>query len=322
MRRAFLCDVRFKPSEALRFLGALAAAVVLLGLLVLRVTGCAPQNPPGTSRPPLIATHPRPQAPPPAASARADCLSPRGWDRAAQINGETLNSLPWAPFHRPEIGWRTYLTMIQTEIGTTCEPNTPGFAAAYAAWQGDMRILPTGVFAAADFAEMKGRLQERRPFVMISAKGICPGTPDEIAQARSEEGYAGKAIVLRPGTLAAYRRMVAAAKAEEPAIAEDPRNLTIFSGYRSPSADAARCAAEGNCDGVVRATCSAHRTGLAVDLYVGQAPGFGPDSSADPNRQYMTQTPAYRWMVRNAKRFGFVNYAFEPWHWEWTGEQP
>jgi LAS superfamily LD-carboxypeptidase LdcB len=25
-------------------------------------------------------------------------------------------------------------------------------------------------------------------------------------------------------------------------------------------------------------------------------------------------------MIRNAGRFGFINYAYEPWHWEWTGE--
>ncbi len=34
----------------------------------------------------------------------------------------------------------------------------------------------------------------------------------------------------------------------------------------------------------------------------------------------MVQTPAYRWLLANARRFGFVNYVFEPWHWEWTGE--
>jgi LAS superfamily LD-carboxypeptidase LdcB len=46
------------------------------------------------------------------------------------------------------------------------------------------------------------------------------------------------------------------------------------------------------------------------------------DNSSDANRLYQTQTPAYRWLVRNARRFGFVNYVFEPWHWEWTGEAP
>ena len=36
----------------------------------------------------------------------------------------------------------------------------------------------------------------------------------------------------------------------------------------------------------------------------------------------MVAAPAYRWLVANADRFGFVNYPFEPWHWEWTGEPP
>src|SRR3989344_4684733 len=101
-----------------------------------------------------------------------------------------------------------------------------------------------------------------------------------------------------------------------------PPHLTIFSGYRSPAAGAARCQAEGNCDGIVRARCSAHRTGLAADIYVGQAPGYGPDSTADPNRLFMTRTATYRWLLAHAPRFGFVNYPFEPWHWEWTGEPP
>src|SRR5436305_11313216 len=116
--------------------------------------------------------------------------------------------------------------------------------------------------------------------------------------------------------------MVVAARADDPAIAADPRNLTIFSGFRRPAADAARCASENNCNGLVRATCAAHRTGLAMDLYVGQAPGFGPDSRADPNRLFMSRTPAYRWLVLNADRFGFAAYHFEPWHWEWTGKAP
>jgi LAS superfamily LD-carboxypeptidase LdcB len=33
----------------------------------------------------------------------------------------------------------------------------------------------------------------------------------------------------------------------------------------------------------------------------------------------MTRQPTYRWLVRNAGRFGFVPYVFEPWHWEWVG---
>ena len=129
-------------------------------------------------------------------------------------------------------------------------------------------------------------------------------------------------IQLRAPALDAYRRMVAAARAQAPALAADHRLLTIFSGYRDPLADAARCATEQNCDTVVRANCSAHLTGLAVDLYLGAAPGYSPDSAADPNRLYLSQTDAYRWLVAHAGEFGFVNYPFEPWHWEWTGEAP
>ena len=101
-------------------------------------------------------------------------------------------------------------------------------------------------------------------------------------------------------------------------IRHDPEWFRIFSGFRAPEADDLRCATDGNCQGIVRATCSAHRTGLAFDIHVGAAPGFGPDSSDDANRRAMVATLAYRWLVTNAARFGFVNYVFEPWHWEWS----
>src|SRR5213075_7096 len=154
-------------------------------------------------------------------------------------------------------------------------------------------------------------------------QGACPAPPLEasLATAAPAESYGGMTIRLRPGALEAYRRLAVAARADSPQIASDPRNLTIFSGYRDPADEARRCIG-GACDRRERATCSAHRTGLALDLYLGQAPGFGPDSAADANRLYVSRTPAYRWLVANADRFGFLPYPFEPWHWEWTGEQP
>jgi LAS superfamily LD-carboxypeptidase LdcB len=175
----------------------------------------------------------------------------------------------------------------------------------------------------ASFVRMKGLWQEKRPFVLATLSGACPDPPlSALATASAAESYGGKPIQLRARALEAYRRMASAARAESAEIRADPRNLTIFSGYRSPTVDAERCFHEANCDGVSRATCSPHRTGLALDLYVGQAPGFGPDSSADANRLFMSRTAAYAWMVANADRFGFVNYPFEPWHWEWVGEAP
>jgi D-alanyl-D-alanine carboxypeptidase len=316
--------VRFKASEALRFLGGLLAAVLLLGLLVLRVTSCAPlpATAPGltpTPTPGLTFALP----PPPPAHAQADC-SAHGWELAANINASSLRGLPWAPFRRPEFGWETYAPLIAREIATACPPDTPAFASAFAAWQKRQGAQPSGLVSEVDFIRLKGVLQTRRPFVLLSAQGVCPAPANEatLVSSRPDEGYGAKQVQLRPAAMAAYRRMVEAARAASPEIAADPRYLSLFSGYRSPAADAARCATEGNCDGVVRANCSPHRTGLAVDLYVGQTDALPPDSSADPNRLAMTRGPAYQWLVKNADRFGFVNYPFEPWHWEWTGEQP
>ncbi len=306
----------FKPSEAVRFLGAIVASVILLGLVFMRVTSCAPL-PKVTPAPSLL---PPPPAPAPLV---ADC-HPLGWEKAARINASSLHQLPWAPFGRQEIGWETYAPIIAREIGTRCAPDTPGFAKAVAAWQAKNGHQPDGLISELSFVAMKGEVQGRRPIVLLRAEGVCasPARPDQLAPSVAGEGYGGKAIELRHGAFAAYRRMVAAAKTEDPRIAEDPRNLQIFSGFRSPAYDAARCAAQGNCDGIARATCSPHRTGLAMDLFVGAAPGYPPDSSADVNRLHMTKTPSYQWLLANAHRFGFVNYPFEPWHWEWTGESP
>ena len=247
-----------------------------------------------------------------------NCAEAR-YAHAAFENASSLHDLDWAPFRRPERGWNIYAELIAAEIGTRCGPTTPGFASALARWQKARGLEATGQVDAATFAFMKGVWQEQRPFVRRS--GGCPNPPNEafLASGRPEEGYGGKHVQLLPGAFAAYRRMVADAKRENPAIARDPRYLQIFSAYRSPSYDAARCARDNNCNGIVRAKCSPHRTGRAMDLYVGQAPGYGPDSTADPNRLVMSKSPAYRWLVANAHRYGFVPYAFEPWHWEWIG---
>lgn len=285
-----------------------------LGLSIW-LSGCATPAPPAL--PPAA-----PETPTPAGSVASipprPCPDPT-WSAAAAANAASVDALAWAPFGRPETGWAVYGPLIGGEIGTACPADSEGFAAALARWQAGHGLAADGIMAEPVFLAMKAELQARRPFA-ARPPGTCPVTPDVIAQARPEEALDGKAVWLRPAALAAWRRMAAAARMEVPAIAADPQALTIFSGYRSPAVDAARCAAEGNCDGVARAACSSHRTGLAVDLYVGHAEGFMADSSADPNRLFQSRTPAYRWLAANAARFGFVNYAFEPWHWEWTGE--
>jgi D-alanyl-D-alanine carboxypeptidase len=253
-----------------------------------------------------------------ARAAAADCTT--GSLAAAGANAVSVNALAWAPFGRAEIGWGIYEALIAREIGSTCAASTPAFAAAVARWQGAHGHRPSGIVDAAAFTRMKVAWQNRRPFVAQS-RHACPFAPTAagLAQADAHASYGGKIILLTPGALAAYRQMAAAARRDLPEARHDERLLTIFSGFRSPEYDAARCATELNCQGLVRASCSAHRTGKALDLYLGAAPGYGPDSSADINRLYVSHSATYRWLVMNAPRFGFTNYAFEPWHWEWTG---
>jgi hypothetical protein len=298
-------------SYAGRILSGLVVTAALLGLVALRVTSCAPTPKPAPHA--GLAPTARP----------IDCRAP-GWERAARINASSLAGLSWTPFGRDETGWRIYAPLIAREIGARCPPQSPAFARDLAAWQKRQGVAADGLVSQLTFIQLKGVLQGRRPFVLLSAAGVCAEAADEraLASARPDEGLGDKVVQLRPGALAAYRRMVAAARAEAPAIAADPELLKLFSGYRSPAYDAARCAEQNNCNGRERASCSAHRTGLAIDIDVGHAPGYGVDSSADANRLYMTEGPAYRWLVANADRFGFVNYPFEPWHWEWTGEAP
>ena len=249
-----------------------------------------------------------------------DCAAGPASDAA--LNAQSLGTLEIMPFRRPETGWAIYEPWVKAEIGTPCPAATPAFARALTRWRAAHGLGGGGVMDAATLATFSQVWANRRPFVRIS-KIACPAPPAEtsLAQATPAESYGGKVIQLRPRALHAYRRMVAAAR-DAGVTAGDSHLLTIFSGYRSPTDDAVRCATEGNCQGVTRASCSAHLTGLAMDLYLAPAPGRQVDSADDANRLYMSSTPAYRWLVANAARFGFVNYVFEPWHWEWTGEAP
>jgi D-alanyl-D-alanine carboxypeptidase len=238
---------------------------------------------------------------------------------AAAANAASLNTLLLNLFGREETGWEFYEPLIANEIGTDCPAAAPGFARALAAWQSAQKLSGSGMVNDATLQRLKQVWQARRPFVQQSRHG-CPAPPAEenLGHATPAESYGGKDIELQTDTLAAYREMVAAAR-KDGALPPGSLLLTIFSAYRSPEYDAARCAAQQNCQGVVRATCSAHRTALAMDVNLGAAPGYTPDSSADVNRLFISRSPAYQWLVKNAARFGFVNYPFEPWHWEFIG---
>lgn len=255
---------------------------------------------------------------------RAGCETPGAYSPAARFNAAAMENLVWSPFGRPERGWAVYAPRLQQEIRTGCPPQSAGFAARMARWQRAHDLRPDGAVDADSFQVIKGAWQAERPFHALRAQGVCPDPPPraELVALPDDEVWADKTILMRRQAAEALGRMLAAAWREEPRTARGPDRLVAFSGFRSPEDDAERCARDHDCDGVGRAVCSAHRTGQAVDLALGAAPGYAIDSSADANRLYQSRTPAYRWLVDNAARYGFVNYPFEPWHWEWTGEAP
>jgi zinc D-Ala-D-Ala carboxypeptidase len=238
--------------------------------------------------------------------------------QAGAQNAQSLTTLPLNLFGRAETGWAFYEPLVANEIGTECPAASPGFAKALAQWQSAHGMSAAGVMNALTLSSMSRLWQSRRPFVLASRQH-CPDPPSEqsLARATVTESYGGKEIQLRPDALNAYRQLVAAARAA--GVLRSSNLLAIFSAFRSSSYDAERCAREQNCNGVVRATCSAHRTAYAMDVYLGAAPGYMPDSSADANRLFISKSATYRWLVKNAARFGFVNYPFEPWHWEFVG---
>lgn len=257
-----------------------------------------------------------------AAVAQEQCdADPIEWGGPALANGISVYAMEWSPYGASEWGWDTYLPLIQKELGTDCAPGSPQFARALAEFQYARGLPATGWFDAATFQVFRGVWQERRPFIMGRVRQEpCPDPPPlyQLGYLVESEEHADRLTrLLRRDVLDAYRELVAAARAEVPEIAANPELLQIFSGFRDPEADAARCAQSGNCDGLRRAVCSPHRTGTAVDLYVGHIVGLGVDNTSPASRQHMSRTVTYRWLVKNAGRFGFTPYAFEPWHWEW-----
>ena len=146
-------------------------------------------------------------------------------------------------------------------------------------------------------------------------KDRTAATPDQLLTAPPADFYdPGRAAELRQverNTYAAYKEMFAAADAD---LKLGRGYLKIVSAFRSreyqdrlrqQSPDSGRAGLAVN---------SPHFTGRALDLYVGGE----PVDTKDSNRAIQVNTPAYRWLVHNAERFGFRPYFYEPWHWEYV----
>ena len=205
-----------KPLGKLRFHPRTPTAMAL----ALTLAACGPSPPKPATPAPLAPPHAvaglrREIAPAMGAPiAGEDCdTGPAG---AARRNADGMRRLVFAPFHRTETGWEIYAPLAAHEIGTRCAGDSPAFARHLSAWQAAHGLDSSGVMDEATFAALKAIWQARRPFVAANRLG-CPAPPPEtsLAVVPAEDSFGGKSLLLRPGALAAYRRMLAAARAAQ-----------------------------------------------------------------------------------------------------------
>jgi LAS superfamily LD-carboxypeptidase LdcB len=100
-------------------------------------------------------------------------------------------------------------------------------------------------------------------------------------------------------------------------LAGAEKYLKIISAFRSREYQEKLRRQSPNAGRAGLAVNSPHFTGRALDLYV----GGDPVDTRDANRAFQIHTPVYQWLVRNAERFGFRPYFYEPWHWEYLGDE-
>jgi zinc D-Ala-D-Ala carboxypeptidase len=240
---------------------------------------------------------------------------------AAARNATLRNDLVWTFGGKQQRGWYLYDLLIGETLDTRNNPVTSDFAESLASWQKKMRLSPNGVLDENTLMAMVSQWQSKR------LKNRTPAEPNQLLTAPPSDFYdSGRAAELRQverNTHEAYKKMVAAAIAD-PALklahtapgelAPRERYLKIISSFRSREYQDQLRQKSPNSGRAGLAVNSPHFTGRALDIYV----GGDPVDTKDSNRAIQVNTRVYQWLVRNAERFGFRPYFYEPWHWEYV----
>lgn len=129
------------------------------------------------------------------------------------------------------------------------------------------------------------------------------------------KGVGGKNIQLHRLAAAAWRALLAAARRDG---IQEPL-LLIVSGYRDTKKQAKlyqdavkRYGSESEArKWVAPPGGSPHHSGRAIDFYLG-------DKNSSRNVESLRKKPAYLWLTKYARQFGFYPYEREPWHWEYN----
>jgi uncharacterized protein YcbK (DUF882 family) len=240
-------------------------------------------------------------------------------EEAAQQNRSLRDNLQWTFGGKTQRGWAIYVPLIQRAVGTEADPASEKFAARLARWQKNVGLKASGMLDEPTLMRMVSTWQSQRLKIRAYPQ------PDELLTVPPAEFYdPGRADELRQverQTYAAYKRMMAAAaadpslqlKTQGSELAASEKYLKIISAFRSREYQERLRKLEPGAGRAALAVNSPHFTGRALDLYVGGEPVITKDS----NRMLQTETRAYKWLVKNAPRFGFCPYFYEPWHWEY-----
>jgi zinc D-Ala-D-Ala carboxypeptidase len=243
---------------------------------------------------------------------------------AAARNAQLRTDLRWIFGSKQQRGWYLYTPLISRLLDTKRDPASDEFAKALARWQKKSGLTPSGVLDEESLYKIIAGWQDKRlkdrtlaqAHQLITAPSSDFNDPERLDELRQVERE----------TYKAYKRMVAAAIDEKSLglahvskreLAPSEKYLKIISAFRSREYQEKLRRESPNAGSAGLAVNSPHFTGRALDLYVGGE----PVETKDPNRAIQVETRVYQWLVRNAGRYGFQPYFYEPWHWEYVGRK-
>ena len=238
---------------------------------------------------------------------------------AAAQNQVLRNELSWTFGGKQQRGWYLYDDLLAKTLDTKDDPITGDFADAVTKWQKKRGLGTSGILDENSWMAMVSQWQGNR------LKNRTSATPDQLVTASPSDFYdPSRAAELRQverTTYEAYRKMLAAAiedlkLSHTPSgeLAPNEKYFKIISAFRSREYQDELRRKSPNSGSAGLAVNSPHFTGKALDLYV----GGDPVDTKDANRAVQVNTRAYKWLVRNADKFGFRPYFYEPWHWEYV----
>jgi D-alanyl-D-alanine carboxypeptidase len=291
--------------HVLVIIAALAAVVTVLSFTVRSSPGQSPGSKSKSPVKPVVLNTGRSDAP------KSNPSS--AFTAAAAQNALLRNDVNWTFGGKQQRGWYLYDLLIGKTLKTERESVTDDFAVSLASWQKKRGLSPSGVLDEHSLMAMVSHWQSNR------LKNRTSAQPDQLTTAPPSDFYDPARVAelrqVEQRTYAAYKEMVAAAMADpELNVKAADKYFKIISAFRSREYQDELRRKSPNAGSAGLAINSPHFTGRALDIYVGGL----PVDTKDSNRAIQVNTPAYQWLVRNAERFGFRPYFYEPWHWEYV----